>query len=315
MFARQVRLLVRVQSFADMAGIRCLDIGLLGPCRAGSGKDVGCAGLWNRVVVLVRMDPRIAAGLEVRRHGQGIAVGAQGRGESEVVRDAGIGRLDIGLLNPRVSLGNEDIDGTGAIDGIVRLVAIDARGAAALERSAHGQGHAIGAERNRIVADGRTAGSEIVAEPGIGRLDIGDLGDLRARRGAWGGILLGTRIGRAVHRRRRDLVRGSGTGRSQSKPQRQQQRRCFSSHLFGGSSRKISSPVSVMMTLAPFAPRDRRMPGAPFRRGSPSIVTLSPGLRISLCHPCSAISGGLLNSAIHRTGLPSSSSTSTASSA
>jgi len=88
---------------------------------------------------LVAVDAGCRTGLVRRRHGHGIAVRAQGDHVSAVVRKAGIGGFHVGLLAPTSGVADVDIDGTGAVDRVIVLVAPDARRPAAFVGSADGE--------------------------------------------------------------------------------------------------------------------------------------------------------------------------------
>ena len=74
------------ETVADAGGarVRRLDIGLLRPGGAGAGKDVDGAGLGNRAIVLVAVDPGRGAGLVVGRDRHRVAVAAQRDARPEI---------------------------------------------------------------------------------------------------------------------------------------------------------------------------------------------------------------------------------------
>ena len=94
--------------------------------------------------------------------------------KAEFVALSRIRRLDICLLAPVVVPLNEDINGSGVINGIVVLIAVDALGAAAFIRSADGQRAAVTAESNAMSFQ-RSAITKVVIHLGVRSFDVGDL--------------------------------------------------------------------------------------------------------------------------------------------
>ena len=81
---------------------------------------------------------------------------------AEFIALSRIRRLDVCLLAPGVVPLNKDINGAGAIDRIVVLIAVDALRATAFIGSRHGQSSAITTQRD-AVAFQRAAIAEVVA--------------------------------------------------------------------------------------------------------------------------------------------------------
>src|SRR5205814_6170283 len=123
-------------SDSSFTRVRGFDIRLLTPDRAASHEDIDGTSLRNGIIVLVAVNTLRGTGLPNRRHRQRVSVLTQGHNEAKFVALSRIGGFDIRLLAPSIVSANEDIHSARAIKRIVVLVAVDALGVAALERSA-----------------------------------------------------------------------------------------------------------------------------------------------------------------------------------
>ena len=131
--------------------------------------EIHRAGIRCVVVVLVAADAGGGAVLPARLHGQGIAIVGQRQGEAEEVGRPRVRGLDVGLLGPgAAAVADEDVRRTGTRCAVVALVAADAGGGAVLPARPHGQGAAVGGQRQEP--------AEEVAHPRVRGLDVGLLG-------------------------------------------------------------------------------------------------------------------------------------------
>ncbi len=158
-----------------LAGIRCLEVGLLRPGRPAPREDIHRAGLPDRVVRLVAVDAAGAAVLEERADDQRIAVRAERHVGAELIERVRVGRLDERLRGPRAVAAGIDVDGAGIVGVVIGLVAVDGPRRAAFPGRPDGHRAAVGADR-----DGR---SELIAVTRRRRLDVSDLRQRRRRRG------------------------------------------------------------------------------------------------------------------------------------
>ncbi len=109
-------------------------------------------------------------------HRERVAVRAQSRDEPEVIGNPGVGGLQISLLFPVLANTGEDVDGAGAVHGVIGLIAIDAGCSAALEGCPHRKREAILAERYGVTGQ-RATGPEVVSVSGVGGFQIRDLAE------------------------------------------------------------------------------------------------------------------------------------------
>src|SRR4030095_13701304 len=75
------------------ARVGSLDVSLLHPRGSAACEDIDCARLWNGSVLLIAIDALGVAPLELCRHGQRIAVRAEGYGMTELAAHLRIGGL------------------------------------------------------------------------------------------------------------------------------------------------------------------------------------------------------------------------------
>ena len=153
--------------------MRALDIGLLRPRAARPREHVHRARRLRRVVALVAVDLLRRAVLGGGADRQRVAVAAQRDREAELVAVAkvvalagfaGVRGLDVRLLRPGGAGAGENVDGASLRHGVVVLIAVDAGCGARFPVGADGHRIAVAAQR-----DGRP---EMIALPGVGRLDV-----------------------------------------------------------------------------------------------------------------------------------------------